>query len=72
MQLVPNSKPLNLDLCVICQHVKDTKGSAKLTSTNDGQQTIINTSEKLQDGLVTRIDQNNTGGQLAKMFARVL
>ena len=62
MKLNPNSaksKLVNLDLCIICQHIKDNKGSDKLTSTNDGRQVIIKTSEKLQDGLVVRIDSPN-------------
>ena len=58
VQLVPNPKPLKLELCLICQNVKDSAGSSKLTSTEAGRQTIISTSRKLEDGLVTNIDQN--------------
>ena len=57
VQLVQDSpKPLNLDLCFICQRSKDSTGSTKLTSTEDGRNTIISTSEKLKDGLIDRID----------------
>ena len=58
VQLVPNPKSLKLELCFICQNVKDSAGSSKLTSTEAGRQTIISTSRKLEDGLVTNIDQN--------------
>ena len=58
VQLVPNPKPLKLELFLICQNVKDSPGSSKLTSTEAGRQTIISTSRKLEDGLVTNIDQN--------------
>ena len=58
VQLVPNPKPLKLELCFICQNVKDSAGSSKLTSTKAGRHTIISTSRKLKDGLVTNIDQN--------------
>ena len=62
VKLNPNSaksKPVNLDPCIICHHIKDNKGSDKLTSTNDGRHLIIKTSEKLQDGLVVHIDSPN-------------
>ena len=58
VQLVPNPKPLKLELCLICQNVKDSAGSFKLISTDAGRQTIISTSRKLEDGLVTSIDPN--------------
>ena len=41
VQLVSNSKPLKLELCLICQNVKNSGGSSKLTSTEAGRQTII-------------------------------
>ena len=47
-----------LELCLLCQNVKDSAGSSKLTSTEAGRQTIISTSRKFEDGLVTNIDQN--------------
>ena len=54
----PSNSKLNLALCLICQRVKDRNGSTTLTSAVDGRQTIIDTSEKLQDGLVTGIEQS--------------
>ena len=58
VRLVPNPKPLKLELCLICQNVKDSAGSSKLTNTEAGRKTIISTSRKLEDDLVTNIDQN--------------
>ena len=57
VQLVPNPKPLKLELLLICQNVKGSAGSSKLTSREPGE-TIISTSRKLEDCLVTNIDQN--------------
>ena len=52
VQLVPNPKPLKLELFLICQNFKDSPGSSKLTSTETGRQTIISTSRKLENRLV--------------------
>ena len=59
VQLVPNPRSLKLELCIICQKNKDSHGSTKLTNTEDGRNTIISASEKIEDGLVTNIDHNN-------------
>ena len=42
----------------ICENVKGSAGSSKRTSTEAGRQTIISTSRKIENGLVTNIDQN--------------
>ena len=55
---VPNPKLLKLELCLICQNVKDSADSSKLKSTEVCRQTNISTSRKPEDGLVTNIDQN--------------
>ena len=47
VQLVPNPKHLKLELCLICQNVKNSAGSSKLTNTEAGRQTIISTNRKL-------------------------
>ena len=60
VQLVRNPKPLKLELCLICQNVKGSADSSKLTSTEAGRLAIISTSRKLEDGLVTNIDQNRS------------
>ena len=46
----------NLKLCIICQNIKDKNGSKKLTSTENGRETVINTSEKLDDGTIAGIE----------------
>ena len=58
VDLVPNPKPLRLELCLICQNVKDSVGSSKVASTEAGRQTVMSTNRKVADGLVTNIDQN--------------
>ena len=58
VQLVLDPKPLKLELGLICQNVKDSVDSSKLTSSEPGSKTIISTNRKLEDGLVTNIDQN--------------
>ena len=50
------SKSRNLELCLICQHSKDGNGPSQLTSTEEGRQVVIETSEKLQDGFLDGID----------------
>ena len=52
VQLVPNPRPLKLELCLICQNVKNSAVSSKLTITEAVKQAIISTSRKLEDGLV--------------------
>ena len=58
VQFVTNPKPLKLELCLICQNVKDSAGSSKPKTIGARRQTTINTSRKLEDGLVTNIEQN--------------
>ena len=52
VQLVPNPRPLKLELCLICQNVKNSAVSSKLTIAEAVKQAIISTSRKLEDGLV--------------------
>ena len=56
VQLVPNPKSLKLELCLICQNVKNSADWSKLTSAEAGRQT--STSRKLEVGLVTNIDRD--------------
>ena len=44
IQLVPAESKLNLNLCIICQKVKDSSGSCKLTSTSKGRNVLLKTS----------------------------
>ena len=37
-ELAPNPKPLKLELCLICQNVKDSAGSSKLRKSKAGRQ----------------------------------
>ena len=60
VQLLPKPRALNLQLCILCQHVKDSKGSTKLTSTADGRRVIFDTTEMLQDGLLANVDENDS------------
>ena len=39
----------NVELCIICQRIKDKNGSKILTSAEKGRETVIKTSEKLDD-----------------------
>ena len=60
VQLLPKPRALNLQLCILCQHVKDSKGSTKLTSTADGRRVIFDTTEILQNGLLANVDENDS------------
>ena len=59
VQLVQNPNQFsrkNLELCIICQRTKDKNGSKKLTSAEKGRETVIKTSEKLDDGKIAGIE----------------
>ena len=47
IQLVPAERKLNLNLCIICQKIKDSSGSSKLTSTREGRNVLLKTSQSL-------------------------
>ena len=49
VQLVPEKKKKNINLCIICQCNKYVKDSTKLTSTPEGRNHVILTSRTLQD-----------------------
>ena len=59
IQLVPAEKKLNLSLCVICQKVKDSSGSSKLTSTSEGRNVLYKTSKSLNDELMNNLSEND-------------
>ena len=46
------AKKKNTDLCINCQHKNDAQGCVKLTDTPDGRNSIMQTSDMLQDGLL--------------------
>ena len=41
IQLVPADRKLNLNLCIICQKIKDSSGSSKFTSTSEGRMSCL-------------------------------
>lgn len=51
VERVPETKR-NLQLCIICQNVKDTQGNSYLYSMSNGRKTIQNTSYIMQEGLL--------------------
>lgn len=61
VQLVPSAKTLtwDFDFCIICQKEKDRNGTKKISSTANGQQIIISTSAKIEDGIYTRIAEED-------------
>ena len=51
-------KQKKLDLCIICQKLKDSQGCTKLTSTLDGRNKLIETGELLGDELLAHLSNN--------------
>ena len=41
IQPVRAERKLNLNLCIICQKIKDSSGSSKLTSTSEGRNALL-------------------------------
>ena len=52
IQLVPAERKLNLNLRIICQKIKDSSGSSKLTSTSEGRNVLLKTSQSLKGTLM--------------------
>ena len=59
VQLMPEPRTKNLNLCIICQHSKDSKGTTKLTSTEEGRKVLIQTSRLLQNDVITNLPEND-------------
>lgn len=57
INLVPQLKGKNIDLCIICQHKKDSKGESKLTSTENGRTILIDASRFFEDGIIQDLDE---------------
>ena len=57
--LLVKSKKLNLERCVICQNTNDSRGSKKLTSTDNGRRNLIKYSNTLQDYLWRGADEHD-------------
>ena len=59
IQLVPADRKLNLNLCIICQKIKDSSGSSKLTSTSEGRNVLLKTSQSLNDELMNNLSDHD-------------
>ena len=58
IQLVPAERKLNLNL-FICQKIKDSSGSSKLTSTSEGRNVLLKTSQSLNDELMNNLSDHD-------------
>ena len=58
-QVVPAERKLNLNLCIICQKIKDSSGSSKLTSTSEGRNVLLKTSQSLNDELMNNLSDHD-------------
>ena len=52
IQLVPVERKPNLNLCVICQKIKDSSESSKLANTSEGRNVLLKTSQSLNNELM--------------------
>ena len=52
-------KPKKLELCIICQNVKDVKGDTKLTSTAEGREKIIKASSVREGSVLTGLSDDD-------------
>ena len=57
--LLVKLKNLNLQRCIICQNVNDSRGSKKLASTDNGRRNLIEYSNILQDNLLRSADEHD-------------
>ena len=55
VQLMPEARSKNVKLCIICQRVKDNQGNSNITSTEEGRNVLIQTSQSLQDDLIKNL-----------------
>ena len=59
IELVPAETKLNLNLCIICQKIKDSSGSSKLTSTSEGRNVLLKTFQSLNDELMNNLSDHD-------------
>ena len=59
IQLVPVERKLNLNLCILCQKIKDSSGSSKLTSTSEGRNVLLKTSQSLYAQLMNNLSDHD-------------
>ena len=53
------TKKVNLERCIICQNISDSKGNKKLTSTYNGRRNLIDYSTILQDNLLNNLNETD-------------
>ena len=59
VSLLQTSEKRNINLCLICQKLKDSSGSHKLTSTPDGRSKVVQTSKLLSDEFLHDLDESD-------------
>ena len=59
IQLVHAERKLNLNLCIICQKIKNSSGSSKLTRTSEGINVLLKTSQSLIDELMNNLSDHD-------------
>ena len=59
VELVSRQEARIIKLCIICQKVKDSNGNSKLSSTPEGREKIVQTSNLLNDDLLINIPESN-------------
>ena len=57
--LLAKWKKLNLEGCIICQNICDSRGSKKLTSADNRRRNLMEYSNTLQDNLLHGTDEHN-------------
>ena len=59
VELVSKPKKINIELCIICQKVRDSNQNIKLTSAPDGRGVVIKTSRILSDDTLYRLNETD-------------
>ena len=59
VELVSKPKKNNIELCIICQKVRDSNQNTKLTTTPDGRDMVIKTSKILPDDTLYRLNETD-------------
>ena len=59
VSLLQTAKKRNINFCLICQKLKDSSGSHKLTSTPDGRSKVVQTSKLLNNDFLHNLDASD-------------
>ena len=59
VELVSKPKKSNIELCIICQKVRDSNQNIKLTSAPEGRDVAIKTSRTLSDDTLYRLNETD-------------